>query len=763
MSGWWRALLKRSRCTRLKGWSAYGLAVAVTALTLGVRLALDSPLGGQPTLVMFTIPIMVSGYLGGLRAGLLATVLSYLAASYYLLPPLQSLLVASSSERWQQLMIAFAGVVISGLNEMLHRALDRADAATRAQMLADERLQTAMKATRDLSAALDEHAIVAVTDPQGKITFVNDKFCAISKYQREELIGQDHRIINSGHHPKEFFRGLWSTIMDGRVWHGEIKNRAKDGSCYWVDTTIVPFLDNDGRPRQYVAIRADITERKEAEQARELSDGRYRALFEYAPLGILIADSQSYYMDANARMCEMLGWPREELIGLHASDIVVEDETRRIDKALDMIHSGQLYQSEWKFRRKDGSLLDVDVCTTTTPDGNLLGIIRDITERKEAERKLRASESRFSKAFHSNPAAMCITAIKDGRFVEVNARYCQLFGHTRAELLGSTSLELGLWDSPEARAEVLGELEAKGVVHDRETHFRRSNGAALAALISMEVIEFPGEDEPVMVTMFADITERKQVEDKVRHLNEELEKRVAERTVQLELANKELEAFSYSVSHDLRAPLRAVDGFSQAVLEDCAPLLPVDGQRYLHTIRESAQKMGVLIDDLLTFSRLSRAPLNRQTVNTENLVRGVITDLGAWQEGRSVDMLVGDLPRCAGDPALLKQVWMNLISNALKYTQKRGGAVIEVGCERQQEECVYFVRDNGTGFDMRYADKLFRVFQRLHRAEEFEGTGVGLAIVQRIIHRHGGRIWADAEVGRGATFRFTLDPTPPPS
>lgn len=249
-----------------------------------------------------------------------------------------------------------------------------------------------------------------------------------------------------------------------------------------------------------------------------------------------------------------------------------------------------------------------------------------------------------------------------------------------------------------------------------------------------------------------ELGERKQAQEEIIKLNQALE----QRAVELHTANKELEAFSYSVSHDLRAPLSAIDNFARMMIEDLGEQLAADGQQFLQLIHENAVAMGLLINDLLSFSRLSRQPLKKNRVAPAELVQPVLADLQHQCNGRHIEITVGEMPPCQADPILLKQVIANLLSNAIKFTRPREVARIDVGRVGQVGNVTYFVRDNGVGFDSQHSEKLFGVFQRLHHADEFEGTGVGLAIVQRIVHRHGGRVWAEAQVDQGATFFFTL-------
>lgn len=370
------------------------------------------------------------------------------------------------------------------------------------------------------------------------------------------------------------------------------------------------------------------------------------------------------------------------------------------------------------------------------------------------EAELVASELRYRRLFETAQDGILILDAESGMVDDVNPFLVKLLGFSREEFLGKAIWDLGFFKDVVANAANFSELREKGYIRYEDLPMETRDGRRVAVEFVSNVYLVNGLR--VIQCNVRDVSARRRMEEELRKLHGELEERVGLRTAELAAANDELEAFTYSVSHDLRAPLRAVIGLSQAVLDDFRELLPEQGQGYLKLIRDEGRKMGRLIDDLLIFSQLSRSPLRRRVVETRELVLGALAELRRALGGRVVDVQVGDLPECVGDVALLKQVWVNLLSNALKYTRRQERAVVEVGCEVGTEGPVFFVRDNGVGFDMRYVGKLFGVFQRLHRAEEYEGTGVGLAIVQRIVHRHGGRVWADAAVDRGATFFFTL-------
>ncbi len=517
---------------------------------------------------------------------------------------------------WMTLFILLSGILIIYTGTSLFRQ--------------ENKTRVKEREVTEYKYALDASSIVAITNQKGIIQHVNDNFCRISKYSREELIGRDHRIINSGYHSKAFIKELWTTIAQGRIWKGELRNKAKDGSIYWVDTTIVPFLDANNKPYQYVAIRSDITERKKAEEQLIKSEKIYKTIASSIPGSVIcLIDPDFRYLLIEGDMLEKLGYSKEMLLGKKAADVLSPD-----------VFAGVLEEFKQAFA--------------------------GITVTRESQRMGYDIISRF-------------IPLKD----EDNSVYA-------------------------------------------------------------------------IMTVAIDVTELKQAQRDIAELNQDLEDKIIKRTEQLNLANKELENFSYSVSHDLRSPLRIIDGYSQILLEDYAPQLDAEGQQTIQVIMRNTKKMGQLIDDLLDFSRSGKKEMKLTRVNMNALVEEVLEELRSAGVPVPAALHCRPLQEAWGDSSLLRQVWINLLSNAVKYSANREKPEVEIGMQEQGKEQVYYVKDNGAGFDMKYAGKLFGVFQRLHRQDQFSGTGVGLALVQRIIIRHGGRVWAEAKEDAGACFYFTL-------
>jgi PAS domain S-box-containing protein len=487
---------------------------------------------------------------------------------------------------------------------------------------------------------------VLITDTNGRIEYVNQRFTEDTGYPAAEVIGRTPAVLQSGETPKEVFEGLWSTITGGGEWRGELLNRKNDGERFWSQSSISPLRDSKGTITHFLGVQQDITQRKHAES---------------------------------------------EILSLN------ESLERRV-----LERTNQLAGVNIELTRRE----------------------RELQEYIDAMSTLNAKVA------------------PDGTILLINRIAQQASGLPLESLINTSFLEGGWWTyDPQVVARV-HDAFSQACSGKTVSYEERVLAFGKVMTINFSLVPIIGPDGQVayVVAEGGDITRRVEAEEA------------------LKTANQELEAFTYSVSHDLRAPLRQVDGFCRILVEHAGPTVDDKSRHYLTRIQEGTQHMGRLVDDLLSLASVGRQDARIRSTPLGPVVDETVGDLRADLGDRKIQWSIGPLPTVACDPGLVKIVFTNLLSNAVKYTRPRPLAVIEVACTSQKGQMTFLVRDNGVGFKMKYADKLFGVFQRLHRTDQFEGTGVGLATVQRIIHKHGGRIWAEAEPDRGATFYFTLAP-----
>jgi len=526
-----------------------------------------------------------------------------------------------------------------------------------------------------------------------------------------------------------------------------------------------PILDPMGRRLGAVVVEHDVTERRRAGEAMR----RIMVAVEQSPITVVITDAQGNIEYVNPTFSQLTGYSAAEVIGrnpriLNAGEAPAESYR----KLWATILAGETWKGEFHNRKKNGELFweAATIAPIRDSEGRITSFValkEDITEAKRNEQARVESEIRFRELFETTKDGIAMTD-PEGRYQDCNQAFLDLLGlDSKADLVGRSYEAFTPAEYLEGERRLIAEARVAddGRCHDFEKEYLRPSGERVPVEVRGWIRRDRDRQAIGIWAMARDITERVQARRALEQLNGELEERIRRRTSLLESANAELDAFSYSVSHDLRAPLRGIDGFSAALLEECGDQLGDEARHYLQRVRAGTQRMGLLIDDLLKLSRVSRGPLDLQPLDLGAMARGLVAELRQADPGRSLDLRVEPDLTAGGDHGLVRSVLENLLGNAWKYTAKVPAPRIELFRAALPDGSPGFcVRDNGAGFDMAYAGKLFTAFQRLHPSHEFEGSGIGLAIVQRIIRRHGGQVWAQGAVGEGASFFFSL-PEPP--
>ncbi len=663
--------------------------------------------------------------------------------------------------RW--IMETVTSIHYDGRKAILGNAMDITE-----RKRAEEALYESETRYRRLHESMME-AFVSV-DMNGHIQETNRAYQSMLGYSEEDLLQLTYPEIT----PEKwhaFERGIveMQVLLRGHSDVYEKEYRRKDGTVFPVELRTFLIRNEAGKPAGMWAIVRDITERKRMEGELRSTQDYLRTVFNTGYDAIIIHDLNGKVIDVNDKMLEMYKVSREEAIDLHIIHDYSITENPVDDGFLiwNKVISGKNQFFEWKAKRpKDGSVFDVEVFLTRLllPDGNfILSNVRDITDRKRAEIALRESEELYRTLIETSPDPILMYSLS-GKILTANAQAAKVYGASSVdEFLQEvdTVFDLLSEDSKAFAAANFRYTLREGSSQKNEYLVRMRNGTLIPMEVNSSLVRTVTGEPRAFISVIRDITERKQAEAEIRRLNEELEQRVIARTAELAAVNNELESFAYSISHDLRAPLRGIDGWSLALLEDCADSLDERGQKHLKFVRQETQHMGKLIDALLQLSRLSRTDTQREEVNLSAMARTIAARMQSEEPDRQVEFIIQPRVTAIGDVRLFEVMMSNLLGNAWKFTGKQPSARIEFGRAEMEGQPVYYIRDNGAGFDMSYAGRLFGAFERLHKETDFPGTGIGLATVRRIVNRHGGRVWAEGEVGKGATFYFVLNESGP--
>jgi PAS domain S-box-containing protein len=585
-----------------------------------------------------------------------------------------------------------------------------------------------------------EDAIFSTT-LEGSITSWNNGAEKLFGFTRQEVLGKPIAFILPAERMAEAEAILARLKKGESIDHFETERLRKDGIPVYISLTVSPLRDMQGNVTGMGQIARDFTKQRKSRET-------FKALLESAPDAMVIVGRDGKIQMVNEQTEKLFLYKRAELIGNTVEVLIPQRYTQNHPTHRNAFFGdprvrGMGIDLELYGKRKDDTEFPVEISLSPleTEDGVVaLAAIRDISLRKKSEEKFKA-------LLESAPDAMVIVG-QDGNIQMVNAQVRNIFQFERNEILGQP-IEILIPERfhkahPQHRQGFFNDPRMRGMGIGLELYGKRKDGTEFPVEISLSPLET--EEGTLALAAIRDITERKKAEDQIQQLNRELEEHIVE-----------LESFSYSVSHDLRAPLRAIDGFIAMFMDKFQDTVDPEGKRLLDNIRRNVTKMSNLINDLLMLSRIGAKDIDRTLIDMKTLVNSVLDEFKGTHNHATVR--VGDLHPASGDIALMRQVFLNLVSNAFKYSSKKEQPYIEIGSVKKTGEIQYYVKDNGVGFDMEYYNKLFGVFQRLHSPQDYNGTGVGLAIVKRVITRPGGQVWADGEEGIGDTFYFSLNTT----